>query len=205
MNFLPKWLRKPSKIVYIISFKTSFAAGDHLSNPSKRLESLLEVGGRQLYALLLRLTLRDDVADDLLQELVVRLSQSNGFQHADDPLSYARRVAIHLAFDWHRRKKRLGIVESILEEPTATAANPINVLIAHEDYEQILSNMEQLSTLSRTCLVLHYIEQFSYIEIAGQLGTTPHKVRGLCHKGIRRLQQLMGISSKKADTKGENC
>jgi RNA polymerase sigma factor (sigma-70 family) len=158
-----------------------------------------------LYALLVRLTLREDVADDLLQELVVRLSQSDGFQQADDPLQYARRAAIHLAFDWHRRKKRQGKVEGLLEEPATATASPLNVLIAREDFEQILASMEQLSELSRTCLVLHYIEQLSYFEIAGQLGTTPHQVRGLCHKGIRRLQQLMGVTRKGPRRKEGNC
>jgi DNA-directed RNA polymerase specialized sigma24 family protein len=65
------------------------------------------------------------------------------------------------------------------------------MLIAHEDYEQILAGMGQLSELSRTCLVLHYIEQLTFFEIAGQLGTTPHQVRGVCHKAIQRLQQLI--------------
>jgi RNA polymerase sigma-70 factor, ECF subfamily len=198
-------LREPSKIVLIIGAKTNFAKGEPLSNQSKRLESLLDAGGRHLYSLLVRLTLREDVADDLLQELVVRLSQSNGFQQADDPLSYARRVAIHLAFDWYRQKKRQGKIEGLLEEPSAVVVSPLNMLIACEDYKQILANMEQLSELSRTCIVLHYVEQLSYIEIAEQLGTTSHKIRGVCHKGIRRLQQLMGISSKKADTKGGAC
>ena len=165
-----------------------------MSDPSNRLESLLDRGGRQLYALLVRLTLREDVADDLLQELFVRLSQSGGFQQADDPLGYARRAAIHLAFDWHRQKKRRGKVESLLEEPAATGASPLNVISAREDFEQVLAAMERLSELSRTCLVLHYIEQLSYLEIAEQLGATPHQVRGVCHKGIRRLQQLMGVA-----------
>ncbi len=148
-----------------------------------------------MYALLLRLTLRADVADDLLQELVVRLSQSDGFRQADDSLRYARRAAIHLAFDWHRRKKRLLRTEGLLEEPAAAAASSLNVLIAREDYEQILASINELSALSRTCLVLHYIEHLSYVEIAGQLGKTPHQVRGVCHKGIRRLQQLMGVAT----------
>jgi RNA polymerase sigma factor (sigma-70 family) len=148
-----------------------------------------------LYALLVRLTLSEDVADDLLQELVVRLSQSDGFRQADDSLRYARRAAIHLAFDWHRRRKRSGKIEGLLKEPAAAAASPLNMLIAREDYEQILASMKELSALSRTCLVLHYIEHLSYSEIAEQLGKSPHQVRGVCHKGIRRLQQLMGVTA----------
>ena len=66
----------------------------------------------------------------------MRLSESDGFRQADDSLRYARRAAIHLAFDWHRRKKRLLRTEGLLEEPAAAAASSLNVLIAREDYEK---------------------------------------------------------------------
>jgi RNA polymerase sigma factor (sigma-70 family) len=152
-----------------------------------------------LYVLLVRLTLRADVADDLLQELVVRLSRSEGFRQADDPLRYARRAAIHLAFDWHRRRKRSAAIERIAEEPAAAEASCHDALVAREDFERILTSMKELSPLIRTCLVLHYIEQLTYFEIARQLGKTSHQVRGLCHKGIRRLQQAMGVAAKEGD------
>ena len=163
------------------------------------METLLETGGRQLYALLVRLTLRADVADDLLQELLVRLSRSDGFDRADDPLQYARRAAIHLAFDWHRRKKCSAMIDHFPEEPAAAAADCLNVLVAREEFERVLTGMKELSALSRTCLVLHYIEHLSHAEIAGQLGKTPHQIRGLCHKGIRQLQRLMGVAAKGGD------
>jgi len=156
-----------------------------------------------LYALLVRLTLREDAADDLLQELVVRLSQSDGFLLAESALGYARRAAIHLAFDWHRKRRREGKIGELLEEPAAQAASPLNVLIAREDHERIVAGMERLSALGRTCLVLHYIEQLSYTEIAEQLGATPHQIRAVCHKGIRRLRHVMGAQSD--DKKGGKC
>jgi RNA polymerase sigma factor (sigma-70 family) len=154
-----------------------------------------------LYALLLRLTLRADVADDLLQELVVRLSRSDGFRRADDPLRYARRAAIHLAFDWRRRGKRSKQTGRLVEEPAAEAADCLSKVVAAEDYERILAGMQELPPLGRTCLVLHYIEHQSYAEIAEQLGKTPHQVRAVCHKGIRRLQRLLGVPSKGGERK----
>ena len=52
-----RWVRKASLIVFMIGNKTNVETGEPLSDPWSRLESLLEAGGRQLYALLLRLTL----------------------------------------------------------------------------------------------------------------------------------------------------
>jgi RNA polymerase sigma-70 factor (ECF subfamily) len=145
-----------------------------------------------LYRLLARLTMREEVADDLMQELVVRLSQSDGFQQADDSFAYARRAAIHLAFDWRRQGKSRRKTGPLAEEPVVPAPNLLGNLVDHEELEQVLVALERLSTLSRNCLVLHYIEQLSYLEVADQLDVTPHQVRAACHKGIRRIQKLIG-------------
>lgn len=90
-----------------------------MSDQPSRLLQLVEAEGGRLYGLLTRLTLREEVADDLLQELVVRLSQSEGFQNADDPFAYARRAAIHLAFDWRRQGRSRRRTEPLMEEPAA--------------------------------------------------------------------------------------
>jgi RNA polymerase sigma-70 factor (ECF subfamily) len=163
-----------------------------LSDQSTRLLKLVDAEGPRLYRLLARLTLREDVADDLLQELVVRLSQADGFQRADDAFAYARRAAIHLAFDWRRGGKRRRRTEPLGEAPTIPAPNLLGKLVDREDLERVLAALEGLSQLSRSCLVLHYMEQLSYTEVAEQLDMTPHQVRAACHKGIRRLRKMMG-------------
>jgi RNA polymerase sigma-70 factor (ECF subfamily) len=157
-----------------------------------------------LYALLTRLTLRRDVADELLQELVMRLAQADGFSHAEDPLAYARRAAIHLAFDWRRGGKRRRRTEPLSEEPAVPAPDALGKLADREELERVLAAMEHLSPTARSCLVLHYIEQFSYDEVADQLQMTPHQVRAACHKGIRRIRKLLGVGPTNPPSQ-ENC
>jgi RNA polymerase sigma factor (sigma-70 family) len=158
-----------------------------------KLARLVEAEGERLYGLLARLTLRKDVADDLLQELVVRLSQSAGFQRADNPLAYARRAAIHLAFDWRRQGKARRRAEPLDTEPEVPAHDALGALVDREELEEVLAALGWLSQLSRSCLVLRYIEQLSYLEVAQQLDVTPHQARAACHKGIRRLRKVMRI------------
>ncbi len=187
-----------------VDHEPSFDAGDRLSDQSTRLSQLVDAEGARLYALLTRLTLRHDVADDLLQELVVRLNQSEGFQHADNALAYARRTAIHLAFDWRRQGKRRRQTEPLREEPAVPAPDVLGKLVAQEELERVLATLEKLSRTSRTCLVLHYMEQLSYAEVADQLQMTPHQVRAACHKSIRRLRKLLGAEPSGPAAK-EDC
>ena len=48
----------------------------------KELLELLDTSGAELFALLTRLTLREDVAEELMQELFIKLSRSRGLDKA---------------------------------------------------------------------------------------------------------------------------
>jgi hypothetical protein len=60
-------------------------------DPTACLLHLLETDGRRLHRLQTRLTLRDDAADDLLQELFLPLRSSAGFRNATDRAAFAVR------------------------------------------------------------------------------------------------------------------
>ncbi len=150
--------------------------------------NILETHGAELHALLTRLTLRAGVAEDLLQELFLKLQSGRGFAAANDPTAYVFRTAINLAFDW-RRVQRPTL--SLRAEPAVAAAAPLDRLIDAEELEQIIGAMGYLSELSRQVLVLRYLQHQDYAAIAAQLGKTEHQVRGLCSKALRQLRTFM--------------
>lgn len=166
-----------------------------MDDERNRLLDLLETAGPRLHGLLVRLTLREDIAEDLMQDLFLKLSQAKGFQNADDPAAYARRAAIHLAFDWRRSQARNAPAAPILTDPAVDAPSPLSCLIQREEYEEVLGSLDKLSELGRDVLLLRYLEQEPYEEIARQVGKTPHQVRALCHKAIVRLRSLLSESS----------
>ena len=116
----------------------------------------LDEHGRGLFALLWRLTSRTDVADDLLQELTVKLASSDTFAAADLPLAFARRAATNLALDWRRARVRRealldGYAAACPPEPTpADAALAVAVavavagMIAQEDLARVLDALASL-------------------------------------------------------------
>ena len=64
-------------------------------------------------------------------------------------------------------------------------------MIAAEEVEQILDATMQLSDLSRDVVVMRYIEQESYEEIARRLGKKPQYLRALNAKAVARLRELL--------------
>ena len=160
-----------------------------MSDHRAKLLAILESHGARLHALLTRLTLDQDAAEDLLQDLYLKLDRAAGFPVATDPAAYACRAAIHLAFDWQRGQARS--MRSLSHDPIASPPSPLAALVHREDMDKVLQALAQLPALYRDCLVLHYLDQEPYEVISGLVGKTPHQVRALCHKALGRLRCLL--------------
>jgi len=162
-----------------------------LSDRQEKVLELLDTSGAHLHALLGRLTLDGHATGDLMQELFIRLSGSNGFDRAKNPFSYAYKVAINLAFEWRRKRK---IKYQPLEEdclPADREPLALERMIRTEELNQILDATSQLSELARNVVVMRYIEQQSYEEIGQRLGKKPHYLRSVSAKALARLKALL--------------
>ncbi|MCK4793128.1 MAG: RNA polymerase sigma factor, partial [Desulfobacteraceae bacterium] len=131
--------------------------GQFLIERQKKILQLLDMSGERLHRLLARLTRREDVVGDLLQELFIRLWNSKGFDKAEDPYAYAYRAAINLAFEWRRKQKASC---QFLEE-NCPAANDCSLalgkMIQAEELEQVLNATSKLTDLARDVVVMRYI------------------------------------------------
>ena len=173
-----------------------------MSSGNKELLDLLDRSGAELYALLTRLTLREDVAEELMQDLFIKLSNSRGAARVNNLDAYARRAAINLAFDWRRtRSRRAGMRLEQATEPIAGDTSPLSKLIHSEEMQETLNAVGRLKRASREVLVMRYIQQQSYDDIARQMGKTSHQVRALCSRSIRHLRDILGSNHRHSPTK----
>ena len=157
----------------------------------KKILQLLDTSGERLHRLLARLTRREDVVGDLLQELFIRLWNSKGFDKTEVPFAYAYRAAINLAFEWRRKQKARC---QPLEEncPAASdSSSALGKMIQAEELEQVLNATSKLNDLARDVVVMRYIEQDSFEEIAERLGKKPQYMRALCAKAMARLREML--------------
>ena len=163
-----------------------------MRNRQRELLKLLDKSGANLYALLTRLTLREDVAEELMQELFIKLSNSRRFDKAGNRQAYTRRAAMNLAFDWRRSRKRNPLSLDQVREPTSNDSSPLGKLVRTEELDEILNAIGQLKGSYREALVMRYIQEKPYDYIAEQLGRTPHQVRALCSKALSHLRDILG-------------
>ena len=167
----------------------------------KELLELLDQAGASLYTLLTRLTLREETAEELMQELFIKLSNSRGFKKSTSRQAYARRAAINLAFDWRRKYRQELPLPVRVCEPVSNENSPLSKLIRTEELEEILDAIGRLNRSWRQAIVMRYIQQQSYDDIAEQMDKTPHHVRALCSKALNRLRDILGTNQQKPTEK----
>lgn len=137
-----------------------------------------------------RLTRREDVIGDLLQELFLRLLNSRAFKNAHDPSAYAYRAAMNLAFEWRRRQHTAC---QPLEQncPAKNDSSALQKIIQAEELEQVLDATLMLTDLARDVVVMRYIGQESYEKIGERLGKKPQHIRSVSAKAMAQLRELL--------------
>lgn len=163
-----------------------------MENRQKELLELLDRSGASLHALLTKLTLREDIAEELMQELFIRLTKTSKLNRVKNWNAYAHRTAINLAFDWRRRQKRPPLPLEEIREPASNQNSALSELVRMEELQETLNAVGRLNGLYREALVMRYIQEESYEHIAEQLGKTPHHVRAICSRALNHLRDVLG-------------
>ena len=160
---------------------------------------LFEQQGREIFAILTRLVLREAVAEELMQELFIKLSSYKGLDKVGNLAAYARKVAINLAFDWRSRQKLslMGLDEVDESSHLASGDNsPLGELVRKEGLEELVDAIGQLRGASREVFIMRHVQQQSYEDIAEQMGKTPQQVRALCSKALAHLRYVLSDNEK---------
>lgn len=154
-----------------------------------QLLEFLEQSGSRLHRMLVRLTLDEEAAEELMQEVFLRLFKITHFERIENPEAYAARIAINLAFD--RRRQHRWFSEIPQNRPDWRIPQVDRRLIQAEAVEKILDAAETLSGLTRECFVLRYVEQMEHEQIAKRTRKNTKQVRALCSKAIQRIRRIL--------------
>jgi len=150
--------------------------------------TVLQAHASAIHALLLRLTLRPETAEDLMQDLFIKLAAAD-LKSARDPAAYVRRVAINLAMDWRRgNARRRGLATRSLDHDPLDPNPPPARIDDADDIERILDAAGALAPLERDAFILRYIQQESFERVGSIIGKTAHQSRGLCHAAVSRIR-----------------
>lgn len=145
--------------------------------------------------LVARLGSRDE-AEDVLQELYLKLNRLELQGEVRDPVAYLFRSALNLARDRRRERQRARTREADWVEHSAPgrveAPQVEAALAARQRLQAIRGALDELSPQCRRVFLLHKFEGLSHEEVARQAGISRSTVEKHMHTALRHLIARLG-------------
>jgi RNA polymerase sigma-70 factor (ECF subfamily) len=134
-------------------------------------------------------------AEDIVQEAFLRLLES---AHRYRPMAkfrtYFNRIVVRLCLDF-RSKKRPVYCET-MPEKAETGNNPELFLHKKETANELKRALEALPPTQRMALLLRYLEDFTYSEIADAMNISTKAVDSLLQRGRQALRTRLQLRPK---------
>ncbi len=132
-------------------------------------------------------------SDDMFQEICIQVWRAYPQFKGDSKFStWLYRVAINTAISWIRKEKKHKVGDS--DEDKWIGVTDDNPFYVQEEKKEKLSAMHEaikkLNDVDRT-LVLLYLEEVAYAEIAEILGLTVNNIKVKMNRVKKRLRKLM--------------
>lgn len=167
------------------------------NSAQKRFEKLIQPHLKQLYRLAWRFTGNKDDAEDLVQDLLLKLyPRLDELEKLDKPAPWLAKVLYRQYVDSYRSRQR---------SPLEFTENEAELYATHEDPSpspaqavqagQMVSHLQQaldrLNEEQRMVVLLHDVEGYTLQEIGDIQGVTTGTIKSRLHRARNKLQELL--------------
>ena len=170
-----------------------------LSGEEAAWEDLVRVHTRRVYAIAFRFTGSDHQAQDLTQEVFLRVFRSlKNFRAGEGSFTvWLGRLTRNLLIDHYRKSKLDRATDSIeerlpmIEESTAMSGRTDGMLAGREASEMLQAALQKLSPELRETVILRDLEELEYREIAQVLQVPEGTVKSRLNRGRAELARIL--------------
>ena len=162
-------------------------------------EDLVKIHTRRVYSICYRFTSSDPQAQDLTQEVFLRVFRSlKSFRAAEGVFSvWLARLTRNLLIDHYRRAKYDRATSSLeeqlpmLEETASLASRTDGLLAGREASEALQAGLSKLSPELREAVILRDLQEMDYREIAQVLSVPEGTVKSRLNRGRAELARVL--------------
>jgi RNA polymerase sigma factor (sigma-70 family) len=157
-------------------------------------EEIVRTHSTRVYRLAYRLTGNPHDAEDLTQEVFVRVFRSLESYTPGTFEGWLHRITTNLFLDSARRKQRIrfeGLADDVAQRLPGNDPSPAQAFDERHMDSDVQSALKALPPDYRAAVVLCDIEGFSYEEIAATLGVKLGTVRSRIHRGRAQLRAAL--------------
>ena len=174
--------------------------GRCLSGDETAWEDLVRQHTRQVYGLCFRFTNSTQEAQDLTQEVFLRVFKTiKTFRSSEGSFNtWLSRVTRNLLIDHYRRTRQERVTDSIEEqlpmleeEGAAASARPDQAVAGREASEILQATLQKLSPDLREAVILRDLQEMEYRDIAQVLSIPEGTVKSRINRGRAELARLL--------------
>ncbi|QHT46908.1 RNA polymerase sigma factor SigX [Halobacillus sp. ACCC02827] len=151
---------------------------------------------RDLFQFLIYMVKDRAVAEDLVQEVYIRVIKSyHSFRKQSSEKTWLLSIARHVAIDYFRKQKRKRdrIIETFdwtknKESLRDGLPLPEEVAVMNEEVKEMYRALDKCSFNQRSVLILRYMQGMSIQETAEALSFSESKVKTTQHRGMKALR-----------------
>ena len=162
-------------------------------------EELVQMHTKRVYAICYRFTNSDSAAQDLTQEVFLRIFRTLGsFRAGEGSFTvWLTRLTRNLLVDHYRRTKQERVTDAIedklgiLEEKGAHYSRTDGLLAGREAAELLQAALQKLSPELREAVILRDLQEMEYREIARALDIPEGTVKSRLNRGRAELVRVL--------------
>lgn len=179
-------------------------------------DALVDLYAGRIFGFLYRLTGSRHDAEDLMQEVFLRVVRTiERYDHDGRFEPWVFRIAANLVRDRVRRSKRGprrvesaksdggdGKASDVLDDVEAREPDVRHALVEREDIAVMNRALVELPEGEREVLMLRHFSQMTFKEIAELMGTPLGTALARAHRGLARLRETMASASESRPSAG---
>jgi RNA polymerase sigma-70 factor (ECF subfamily) len=135
-----------------------------------------------------------DEAEDLTQEVFLRLVRRRDVESIDNPEAFVFRTAINLLRDRSRRVKTSvsHLNELVHRQSALEDISPERVLDSRQSLTSVLRALDELDERTRDVFILHRLEGLKHAELAALYGVSVSSIEKYIMKALARVAMRAG-------------
>lgn len=155
------------------------------------LSDLAKGSGRDLLRFLSSRLANERDAEELAQEVYLRLLRVEDISHIRDPRAFTLRIAAHVAHEFRMLARNRLEHSSALLENLESPINPVTIIDDSEQMAILERALNRLSPKCRAVVLLHRRDKLTYKQIAAHLDLSVGMVKKYLAQGISECQKQL--------------
>jgi len=131
-------------------------------------------------------------AEDLTQQVFIKAWEAIGrYKKTGTPfLAWLLKIGHNVVIDFYRSRKPEISIES-LTLADRSGCDPVDVLDARLNQQVVREAIKKLNPDQQQVILMRFIEDFSYSEVAAAIGKSEGAVRVILHRGLANLKKIL--------------